>query len=384
MSHRHHHVDARPVRRIQEQCGHGTAAKPGDHKNRSGDDNAQYRAVLDPLVNPIQLPRAQILSGEGSGGGSHGVKGADKEHAHPAARRDGRHGGRAQTVDRGLQQNAADGGDGILQAHGQAHIQQLPDVDFPKTQIVLLQMENREFLHDEIQAQHTGNQLAQQRRPACARDAHIQRQNKHDVQRHVQQAAHNQEHQRRFGISQRPENARQEIVQHGRGDAQKNHENIVVSIGKRIRRGVHPKEDLAAQQRRDQRHRCGDDAAEPDHITDEPAQPVKIPLSEFLRHGNGKPGAHAVAQSQHQKRNRTGRADPRQRVHTQKFPHHNGIHHTVNLLKQQSENQRQHKGKYQLHRRPGGQVLRMHICQVCHLIFAFCTVFYIDFCAKSI
>jgi len=26
----------------------------------------------------------------------------------------------------------------------------------------------------------------------------------------------------------------------------------------------------------------------------------------------------------------------------------------------------------------------MHICQVCHLIFAFFTTFYIDFCAKSI
>ena len=232
-------------------------------------------------------------------------------------------------------------------------------------------MENLEFLHDEIQAQHAGNQLAQQRRPARPRDAHIQRQNKHDVQHHIQKAAHDQENQGRFGISQRPEDARQKIVQHGRGNAQENHENIVVGKGKRIRRGVHPEENLAAQQRRYQRHRRGDDAAKPDHIADEPAQPVKIPLSEFLRHGNGKPGAHAVAQSQHQKRNRTGRADPRQRVHTQKFPHHNGIHHTVNLLKQQSENQRQHKGKYQLHRRPGGQVLRMHICQVCHLIFCF-------------
>jgi len=110
-------------------------------------------------VDPIQFPRAQILSGVGSGGGSHGVEGTDEEHTHPAARRDGRHGGRAQAVDRRLQQNAADGGDGILQAHGQAHIQQLPDIDFPQPQIVLLQMENREFLHDEIQAQHAGDQL---------------------------------------------------------------------------------------------------------------------------------------------------------------------------------------------------------------------------------
>ena len=232
-------------------------------------------------------------------------------------------------------------------------------------------MENREFLHDEIQAQHTGNQLAQQRRPACARDAHIQRQNKHDVQRHVQQAAHDQENQGRFGISQRPEDTRQEIVQHGRGNAQENHENIIIGKGKRIRRGVHPEENLAAQQRRYQRHRRGDDAAKPDHIADEPAQPVKIPLSEFLRHGNGEPGAHAVAQPQHQKGNGAGGADPRQRVHAQEFSHHNGVHHAINLLKQKPENQRQHKGKNQLHRRSGGQILRMHISQVCHLIFYF-------------
>ena len=245
-------------------------------------------------------------------------------------------------------------------------------------------MKNRELLHDEIQAQHAGDQLAQQRRPARPRDAHIQRQNKHDVQHHVQQAAHDQENQGRFGISQRPEDARQEVIQHGRGDAQKNHENIVVGKGKRIRRGVHPEKNLAAQQRRDQRHRRGNDAGEPDHIAHEPAQPVKIPLSEFLRHGNGEPGAHAVAQSQHQERDGAGRADPRQRVHAQEFTHHNGIHHTINLLKQKPENQRQHKGKYQLHRRSGSQILRMHICQVCHLIFAFFTTFYIDFCAKSI
>ena len=65
-------------------------------------------------MNPLRLPRAQILSGVGGGGGADGVIGAGTEHIHLAARRYGRHGVGTQTVDGGLQQDAADGGDGIL------------------------------------------------------------------------------------------------------------------------------------------------------------------------------------------------------------------------------------------------------------------------------
>ena len=214
-------------------------------------------------------------------------------------------------------------------------------------------MENGELPGDIIQAQPAGKQLTQQRRPAGSSHAHLQRQNQYNVQQDVQQAAHNQKHQGRPGVAQGTENTGQQVVQHGRGDAQENDEDVIVGVGEGILRRVHPDENPAAQQRRDQRYRQGNDAAEPDHVSHEPAKAIIILLTEFLGHGNGKARADTVAQSQHQEVDGAGGADACQSVHPQKFAHHNGIHHAVELLEQQSENQGHHERKNQPHRGTG-------------------------------
>ena len=305
-------------------------------------------------MNPVRLLRAQILTGKGGRGGADGIKGTGAEQLHLAARRHRRHGVGAQSVHRGLKQNAADGGDGILQTHGKAHVEKVPGINAPQPQILPAQVEHRKAPHHIPKAQHAGNQLAEQSGPAGARHAHPEGDDEHDVQHHIQKARQNQKHQRRPGIAQGADDAGKQIVEHGSRNAQEDHPDIIVGIVKGLRRGIHPGQNLTAQDGGGQGHNQGDDGAQPDHVAHEFAQAVKILLSELLRHRDGKSGAHAVAQTQHQKVYGAGGANACQSLHAQEFAHHNGVHHAVELLEEQTEEQGQHKRKNQPHRGADG------------------------------
>ena len=56
---------------------------------------------------------------------------------------------------------------------------------------------------------------------------------------------------------------------------------------------------MTAQDGGRQGHNQGDDGAQPDHVANKFTQALKILLAELLCHGDGKSGAHAVAQTQH-------------------------------------------------------------------------------------
>ena len=187
----------------------------------------------------------------------------------------------------------------------------------------------------------------------------------YDIQHHIHQTGQNQEHQRRPGVAQRADNAGQQIIQHGGGNAKENHPDIIVGVGEGLLRGVHPAQNGSAQGGGRQRDNQSNDGSQPDHVAHEPAKALKILLTELLGHGDGKAGADTVAQSQHQKVDGAGRANARQRVYPQKFTNHDRIHHAVKLLKQQAKQQRQHKGKNQLHGRTHCQITS---CVFCHTI----------------
>ena len=291
-------------------------------------------------MNAFRLARAQILPGVGGGGGADGVVGAGAERVHFRACGDRCHSAGAQPVDGGLQQDAADGSDGILQTHGQAHVQQVPGIDAPEAQVLPAQVQQREPFYNESKTQKTRNQLAKEGGPAGAGNAHVERNDEYDIQHHIHQTGQNQEHQRRPGVAQRADNAGQQIIQHGGGNAKENHPDIIVGIGEGLLRGVHPTQNRSAQGGGSQRDDQGNGGSQPDHVAHKPAKALKILLTELLGHRNGKAGAHAVAQAQHQKVDGAGGADACQRVHPQKFTNHDRIDHAVELLKQQTKQQR--------------------------------------------
>ena len=158
-------------------------------------------------------------------------------------------------------------------------------------------MENGEFFCHIHKAKHTRNHLGQQRGPSCTGNAHSEVQNKQNVQRHIQQAGKNQKHQRRSGIPQGTENSGEQIVEHRGGDAQENDENIIVGVVKHFLGSAHPAQNPAAQNGGNQSHHTGNAHRQPDHVAHKPPQAVKVPLTEFLRHGDGEACADTVAQS---------------------------------------------------------------------------------------
>ena len=262
-------------------------------------------------MHPLRLSRADVLSGEGCGCGADGVKGTHGEQAHLAARGHGRHGGSAQPVDGGLEQNTADGGDGVLHPHGQSHSQQAHQIAALRAKLLPAHFQHREMPHHIPQAQQPGDQLAEQRGPSGPGHAHFQPHNEGQVQHHIQQAGKDQKIQRRPGIPQRADNAGEQVVQHGGRNAQKDQENVIIGVGKGIRRIAHPDQDSPAAQGGHQGDHPGEKHRQPDHIAHKFPQALKIPLAEFLSHGDGEAGADAVAQADHQKVHRAGGADSR-------------------------------------------------------------------------
>ena len=346
----------RRVLGIQEQQRQPVAPEIDGKENDCRVSDTQHRAVPNALMDSLRLACAQILSGEGCRSSPDGVIGAGAEHKHLAACGDRSHGAGAQTVDGGLQQDAADGGDGILQSHRQTHAQQMPCIDPAQMQVLPAQVQQREPFHHKHKAQHTGDKLTQQGCPPRAGNAHMEAHNEQHIQRHVQKTGQNQKYQRCTGIAQRTNDAGQQVIQHGGGDSQEDYPDIAVSIGKGFLGIVHPAKDLSAQGGGDQGDGQGNDGAQPDHVAHKPPQSLKVLLPEFLRHRDGKTGTDTVAHAQHHEVDGAGGAHTSQRLYSQKFAYDYRIHHAVKLLEQHTEQQRQHEGQNQLHGGANGQI----------------------------
>ena len=107
-------------------------------------------------------------------------------------------------------------------------------------------MENGEILRHVPKAQQPRDQLAQQGGGSGPGNAHMKPNNKENIQAHIQQAGKNEKVQGRSGISQGADNAGQEIVEHGSGDAQENQKNVAVRVGKGVLGVFHPDKDIPA------------------------------------------------------------------------------------------------------------------------------------------
>ena len=334
---------------IQKQGSQRAAAavQHGEHQNAVG--NAQNGGVPHAGAHPLRLSGAYVLSGKGGDSGAHGIKGTHDEVADLAAGGHGRHIGRAEGIDGGLEHDAADGGDGVLQAHGQTHGQQVPDVFSLRYQVRPGQVQNGEVLRHVHKAQHAGNQLAEQSRPTGARYAHVELHNEENIQYHVQQTGENQKIQRRPGVAQGAEDAGQKVIEHGGGNAQKDQENIIVGVSKGVLRILHPDEDPPAVDGGEQGDAQRQHGGQQNHVTHVLPHAVKVTGAELLGNGNGKSGADTVAQAQHKKADGAGGTDACQRVHAQRLAHDHRVDHIIKLLEQQTQQQGKHKGKQQTH-----------------------------------
>ena len=312
-------------------------------------------------MQPLPFGRAHVLAAVGSHCAAHSVKGAAEEHRDLAGSRDGGHIDGSQSVDGGLHHHAADGGNGILQTHGQAHQAQLPHAAPVPAPVPPLHFQNGIPPHQAEQAPHPRQGLGKNR--GQSRTEHIQSagEDENHIQHDVHQRRSHQPNHRRPAVPQGAEHTRAEVVKHIGGQTHKNSLDIGVGALVNIRRGIHGGENVPAQQSRGQRHHRADGRRQPYAASHIPAQLLMVSRAELLGHRDGKAAAHAAAKTHHQKVDGAGGAHRRQRGPAQCLAHDSGVHHAVQLLEQIPKQDRDAKAQNLGH--------RTALCQIfCHII----------------
>lgn len=325
---------------IQKQAGNLSAKQIQHDKSENRINRTDDGTDLSAFLHPWQLPCADILPGVGGDGGAQRVHGTAEKLADLAAsgNRGDIHG--AQTIYNGLHDDAANGGDGILQTHGYAHSAKLLHIVGVRAGFLPAHFQNVEFLHHVDQTANAGHALGNDGGPRGTGDAHMKYLHRNNVQHNIHSGGQQQEIQRGTGIAQRADDAGQNVVQNDSGNAQENDENIGIGFLEKVFLGIHQHQNFFAGQTGGQGDDNGKTNGQIGGVCHKFAQTDIIFLPEFLGNGDGEAGTHAGAEAQHQKVNRAGGANACQGVDAQIFAHDDGIHHIVKLLENQAAHQR--------------------------------------------
>ena len=324
---------------VHKEQRHGLAEENHHHQGEQGVHAADNHPGPQPGENAVAPAGADVLPAIGGHGHAQGVKDAGEQLVQLVGGGDGGHHHRAQAVDGSLQQNAANGRDGALQAHGDAHAQQAAGVILAEHKVIPGDVEQGEFFPDEHQARQAGDALGNHRGPGGPRHPHGDDHNQEQVQGDVQQGGDHQENHRRAAVPQGPQQACQHVVQHNGGDAQENHHDVAVGVVEDVRGGVHPLQNGPAQGHGENRDHQGEPAGQPQDVAHKALEVLKVLGAVALGHRDGEPGADAGAEAQNQEVDRAGGAHRRQGPCAQEAPHDDGVHHGVELLEQVAEHQ---------------------------------------------
>ena len=209
--------------------------------------------------------------------------------------------------------------------------------------VLLLQVQDREFLDHVEQAQQAGDELREHRGIACARHAHLQVHDAENIQHHVEQRGENQEIQRRAAVAQGAQDAGEQIVENVGKRAGKDDDDVVICHVDNVIRRVHGNKQRAAHGHAQRRHHNAQHNAQQDRHGHRVAHAVIVARAEALRHQHGEAARHAHDEAENEERQRTRGADGRQRVHAEELAHDDGVHHAVKLLKKVADQQRDRK-----------------------------------------
>ena len=321
---------------VQEQESQVLAEQGQNDEGGDGVDAADEQSIFHALLHAVDLPGAHILPGPGGHGGAQGVKGAGEEQGELVAGGDGGHVQGAQAVDGGLQDHAADGGDGVLQPHGDADAAE----DFRHAQVELPLLpghaQDGEMGAHVEEAEHAGDGLGDHCGVGGSLHAHAHDQDGEQVQENVDDGGEQQEVHRRPAVPQGADDAGQNVVEVGDRDSRKNDEYVVVGSLYDIIRGIHPSQNVHAEEADDEGHDGGEDGGQPAGVGNKTPQSVMVPGPEPLGHGDGEAAAHAGAEADDHEVYGAGGAHGGQGAHPQVLSHDDGVHHAVKLLKQKA------------------------------------------------
>ena len=319
---------------VQKEHIQPVAECPQHPQRRRGVHRPQQHAGADALMEPVPLPGPHVLSAVGGHGGPHGIKGAGKEEIHLVGGRHGRDIDSAQSVDGGLDHHAADGGDGVLQPHGQAHQAQIGHPPLLPAPVLPLHPQHGEAPGQPRQTSQPGHELGEHRGEGRAEHIHMEIEDEDHVQDNVRQGGGDEPDDRRAAVAHGPEDPGGVVVQEVGRQAGEDGDDVdkgpLIDIGG----GVHHRQDIPAEEHGNGGERRRADGAQPDAPGHVAAQLLVVARAELLGGGDGKAAAHPGAEAHHQEVDGPGGAHRRQGVAPQGLAHDGGVHHAVELLEQ--------------------------------------------------
>ena len=348
--------------RVHKEGDQILAEEEDHHEGDGAVDAAQKRCRLQALMDAVDLARTDVLPGVGCHGAGQRVDHDAEQHAHLARSGHGGHGDGAQTVNGDGHGQRADGGDGILEAEGQAHAQQAADEGLADAGVVRVHLQHGELAHQHPQAPQSAGQLADDGGPGRACHTHVEEEDEHDVQHDVEQRRDDDGQHGGAAVAQGAHDARCHVVQH-RGRNGKEHR---LDVGDGLVHQLIPGVEHVQQQRRakagDQPQRHRNDGTQVHRMHDETAQLRVILGALGLGDGDRKAGAKAHAEAVDQEIQRAGGAHSRQCVIAQEAADDGGINEGVQLLEQEAAQQGQGEADEQLHGRALGQIALKSSC----------------------
>ena len=318
------------------------------HEDTEGEDPIDHhhqRTGLHTLPDALGLARPVVLPGKGGHSDAQALEGTHEEHLDADGSRIGSHAGGAQRVVGTLEHDAADGGDGELESHGHTDGKHRAGQATVEAAFGRRGAENVEMAHHVEVAQDGRHALGHQRGNGSAGHTPAQHEDAEEVEHDVEHGGEEQEPERCLAVAQRTDDAGQEVVEEGAGDADEGNQQVVVGIGEDILGRADQVQDPVAEQGSNHRQRQGHERRQLEadrHIT---AHGYVVARTELLGHGDAEASATAVAETQNQENHRRAGTHRRQRIDAQKLSDDGSVDHRIGLLQQVAHQQGQCKIK---------------------------------------
>jgi hypothetical protein len=314
---KHHHI-----------VGKGIDDEEGEHEIDEHDFDRCFQTCRDAL----QLSRSNVLSAIGRHRYADILKDAREQIFHSLRGGEGCHVGRAEGIVGTLKHDDADACDGELKPHRDAVVEQMAH---HVVVILPLLASGHEHLHPPVDipyAEPYRESLREQRGKSRSLNAEAEPEDEHHVEQDVHQRRGDEEIERLFGVAQRADEARQQVVAHGEGDGDEVEQQENPRVVEDFRRRVHHLQDAGAEEAREERDDHGQHGGYAQRVGHVSPHLGIVLGSEALSHRNGKARARAVAEPHDEKHDGGARSHSCQRAHAYPAPHDGGVDDEVHLL----------------------------------------------------
>ena len=324
---------------VGEQAHNRVGEKQNQSPGDDGVDDADPQGLVHPLLYPVQLSGAEILSGEGGNRHADAHHRKDVESVDLQVSPEAGHRRCPEAVDAGLYQHVGDGDDRVLDSCRKAHLDNpnahhLVEADFLQGDLI-----GFICLQQEAHGEHAGNELAEYRSEGRTGNAHPQEGYQDNIQDDIGDGSDGQIDQRTLGVSHSIQYAGNHVIQHGKNRSRKINFQIDDGFRQDLFRRVHPEEQRPADQNPQDAHDNAQKKGDGDGCMNRFLNTVSILSPQVLRDDNSGTHGGTLGEGDDQENHGSAGSHGCQCISTDEFSHDDGVKGIVKLLQQVSQNQ---------------------------------------------